>query len=91
MRLRNVRLPSPRCERSRIRLSHPHHSRLISVETVLPALTYHPNASNRLSPGDCSMKKAVLALAVLLISLASVFASISQAQYASRCCCSSPP
>src|SRR5271155_5023087 len=66
-----------RLKTSELRLSRALRLRLTALETVSPALTYHPKATKQL-PGDRSMKKAVLILAILSISLAS--ASFAPAQ-----------
>src|SRR5271168_3491796 len=66
-----------RLKTSELRLSRALRLRLTALETVSPALTCHPKATKQL-PGDRSMKKAVLILAILSISLAS--ASFAPAQ-----------
>src|ERR1700733_1773628 len=75
--LQSVKFLAPWLATSKIPLSRALQPRLTPFGTLSPALTYHPEATNHL-PGDCSMKKAVLALAILSISFA--YAPLAQAQ-----------
>src|SRR5580698_674326 len=75
--LQSVKFLAPSLAASEIPLSRARQPRLTRVETLSPALAYHPKAINHLL-GDCSMKKSFLALAILSIFFA--YASFAQAQ-----------